>query len=265
MNNKTKSIIQTFSTYAGYLLLLAVLMTGVYNIWCTTPERIASKLDKPKIENPGIYGDQFGGFNALFSAFAFSALIVTLLMQMNELRLQRNEIHDNKLEFTTQAHALSGEVEISAVSARISAIPILISRTERMLERINSTRYKRGQAELYSDEDFDSILINCRKGIDSNKRLYALAQQYETLTEDIVGDIKQVFWSGGANGSLSISRESILKHIPIWQAQFEAEIKGILTLRELRQALSDKYERLGQLETEFRHIKEQALARIPND
>lgn len=42
-------------------------------------------------ERRGTFGDMFGAVNALFSALAFAGLIITLIMQHDELRLQRDE------------------------------------------------------------------------------------------------------------------------------------------------------------------------------
>ena len=46
----------------------------------------------PEFEDRGIAGDLFGGFTALFSALAFAGLIYTLLIQKEELSLQREEL-----------------------------------------------------------------------------------------------------------------------------------------------------------------------------
>ena len=46
----------------------------------------------------GTFGDQFGAVNALFSALAFAGLIYTIILQMKELRYQREELVDNRKE-----------------------------------------------------------------------------------------------------------------------------------------------------------------------
>lgn len=40
----------------------------------------------------GTFGDMFGAVNALFSGLAFAGLIITLIMQHEELGLQRKEL-----------------------------------------------------------------------------------------------------------------------------------------------------------------------------
>lgn len=41
---------------------------------------------------PALFGDSFGGVNALISAFAFAGMIVSFVLQREELKLQREEL-----------------------------------------------------------------------------------------------------------------------------------------------------------------------------
>lgn len=50
----------------------------------------------------GTFGDMFGAVNALFSGLAFSGLIITLVLQREELELQRAELRDTREVFTMQ-------------------------------------------------------------------------------------------------------------------------------------------------------------------
>lgn len=49
-----------------------------------------------------LFGDSFGAVNALISAFAFAGVIVAIVIQRNELRLQREDLKLQREEFTTQ-------------------------------------------------------------------------------------------------------------------------------------------------------------------
>lgn len=51
----------------------------------------------------GTFGDSFGALNALFSGLAFAGLIVTLIMQKEELGMQREELNDAKQELRQQS------------------------------------------------------------------------------------------------------------------------------------------------------------------
>ncbi|SFA50199.1 Putative phage abortive infection protein [Pedobacter suwonensis] len=52
--------------------------------------------------NLGTYGDKFGAVNALFSGLAFAGIIFTIMLQRNELAMQREESHDARKEFVQQ-------------------------------------------------------------------------------------------------------------------------------------------------------------------
>ncbi|WP_080779562.1 putative phage abortive infection protein [Chryseobacterium phocaeense] len=66
------------------------------------------------VENGNLIGDSFGAVNALFSGFALAGIILTILMQREELKMQRNELkltreemQLTREEFITQNSTLS--------------------------------------------------------------------------------------------------------------------------------------------------------------
>jgi hypothetical protein len=63
------------------------------------------------ISNAGIFGDQFGMVNALFSGMAFAGLIVAITMQRDELKLQREELEMTRGELKGQKEQLSAQNE----------------------------------------------------------------------------------------------------------------------------------------------------------
>ena len=56
----------------------------------------------PGQQERGTFGDQFGFVNALFSGLAFAGLICTILLQKNELTLQREELICTREEMERQ-------------------------------------------------------------------------------------------------------------------------------------------------------------------
>lgn len=54
------------------------------------------------IDHIGVMGDLFGAVNALFSGLAFAGLLITILMQSKELKLQRDEMEDTREVFKQQ-------------------------------------------------------------------------------------------------------------------------------------------------------------------
>lgn len=72
------------------------LFGGVFAIW------VLSGIILYYVEDRGTFGDMFGAINALFSGLAFAGLIYTVLLQKEELMLQREELKSTRGEFEEQ-------------------------------------------------------------------------------------------------------------------------------------------------------------------
>jgi len=59
--------------------------------------------DKP---NRGTFGDMFGSINAIYSGLALAGIIITILLQRKELKLQREELKETRKEFQIQNETL---------------------------------------------------------------------------------------------------------------------------------------------------------------
>lgn len=82
----------------------------------------------------GLFGDMFGGLNAIFSGLAFVGLIATLLQGQKELKLQRREI-------TLQREAIEkqkDELKRSAEAQELSRIALTLSSLLDTHERLES-------------------------------------------------------------------------------------------------------------------------------
>lgn len=60
----------------------------------------------PLHEQRGLFGDSWGGVNALISALAFAGVIATLYLQNSDLRLQRKEMAAQRKEFAAENETL---------------------------------------------------------------------------------------------------------------------------------------------------------------
>lgn len=56
-------------------------------------------------DSAGVFGDQFGSINALFSGLAFAGVIVSLFFQKHEIRLQREELTLQREELAKSTEA----------------------------------------------------------------------------------------------------------------------------------------------------------------
>lgn len=100
--------------------------------------------------NRGTIGDMFGAVNALFSGMAFAGIVITLLLQRNDLALQREDLAlqreelkltRDELKRTADAQeesekALRRQAENLKISAKLSALNTLVNYYSNELERL---------------------------------------------------------------------------------------------------------------------------------
>jgi len=99
----------------GYILVFSLII--VLTFWAGT-FIVLYFADKP-----GQIGDSFGMVNALFSALAFSLLIYTSLLQTQELKLQREELRENRKQLESSAKAHNELVELNKIIHSDKVIP----------------------------------------------------------------------------------------------------------------------------------------------
>lgn len=88
------------------------------------------------INKAGVFGDSFGIITSLFSGLAFSGMIITILLQKEELRLQRKELTDNRKEFKKSANAQERNAQLSALTALLSEYKSQISKNDTTILKI---------------------------------------------------------------------------------------------------------------------------------
>ncbi|MUK42436.1 hypothetical protein GNP61_12830 [Aliivibrio fischeri] len=67
---------------------------------------LAWPINEVSINKAGVFGDSFGILTSLFSALAFAGMIITILLQKEELGLQRKELADTRHEIAAQKEIL---------------------------------------------------------------------------------------------------------------------------------------------------------------
>ena len=111
--------------------LLTKLILLVITVWFLSAIVIFFGIDS--WTERGTFGDLFGAVNALFSGLAFAGLIYTIILQKQDLELQRNEIALNRTELKKTAKAqqnsekaLIEQVEQMKVASKLNALKTLI-------------------------------------------------------------------------------------------------------------------------------------------
>lgn len=77
-------------------------------------------------ETRGQFGDLFGGFTALVSGLAFAGIIIAILLQRQDLELQREELKLARLEFARAADAQEQQNETLLITAKLNSHAALV-------------------------------------------------------------------------------------------------------------------------------------------
>ena len=111
MNDERDSTPLKWIAFAAAAVAVAIIF------WLLSWALITSQLGNP--EKPGPFGDMFGAVNSLFSGLAFAGVIVAILMQLEELKIQRKEI-------TRSRYAQEGQVKALLMAAQLDATIALL-------------------------------------------------------------------------------------------------------------------------------------------
>lgn len=87
----------------------------------------------------GTIGDMFGAVNSLFSGLAFAGLIYTILLQKNELGLQRKELEYTRVELRGQKETMQAQNEQLAHQAFEGTFFQMLKQHNELLKSITLT------------------------------------------------------------------------------------------------------------------------------
>ena len=82
-------------------------MLAVMLLWYFVPLYLTAPYKE--VTEKGAFGDTYGTVNALFTALAFGGLIITILLQRQELKLQRDELRLRRMEMQGQREQLQAQ------------------------------------------------------------------------------------------------------------------------------------------------------------
>ena len=123
----------------------------------------------PTMSSRGLFGDMFGGINALFSGLAFLGVIYTVILQMAELKLQRKELKMTRVELKRTAEAqekseqaLSKQAESLRITAKLNGLSTLLNYNE----IIRGIRERRGKSITEIDQESEHIAQTIKDIVD---------------------------------------------------------------------------------------------------
>ncbi len=114
---------------AMIVLIIVVLVGAYYLIPYIVKDGLPSSL--------GLFGDQFGAVNALFSGLAFAGLIYTILLQKEELKAQREELRYTRDEIEGQKLELRQQNETLTLQRFETSFFNMLSQHNEMVSRLS--------------------------------------------------------------------------------------------------------------------------------
>ena len=133
--------------------LLVLLLFGVGLLWYYMPFNWLSHVF-PEIKPTQQFGDRFEAVNALFAGLAFAGVIFAIILQWQELGLQRKELEDTRAEIRGQKETLQKQ------NFESSFFQLLTMHSE----IVNSMVIRKGSdGEYFGRECFDYMLRHLRR------------------------------------------------------------------------------------------------------
>lgn len=92
--------------FMSLLVCVGVSILGIWLSYLFVSGQDLKGLEGGLLTARGVFGDSWGGVNAIISAFAFAGVIVTLFLQNRDLNLQRKEMARQREEFEKENETL---------------------------------------------------------------------------------------------------------------------------------------------------------------
>ncbi len=109
-NNNEKSYFNDFLYICSLMVLISVLYF------------IGVEITHSSNESRGTFGDLFGGLNTIFSGFAFAGVLITILMQMRELKETRQELKKSAEAQEKSQMALNEQLKSMELTSKIQIL-----------------------------------------------------------------------------------------------------------------------------------------------
>lgn len=125
-----------FSTFLGRFIIWGVvllLLTIAYH------PILKHLVGYTKLESAAQFGDQYGALNSFISGLAFIGLVLTLLMQREDLNLQRKEMRETREEFEKQTKLFAQQTTLHEKSTWMQETLGLISRFSDEIKSLECT------------------------------------------------------------------------------------------------------------------------------
>ena len=169
-----------------FIALIFVVSLWLTNLWIVG--------DSP---NPGIFGDMFGAVNSLFSGLAFAGIIITILLQRNELKLQRQELIDTREVLAEQRDEFAIQNTTLRMQSFENTFFQMLNRQSQILDAIDiqgkTTRTGHDCFRIFYSTRFKNIYTAAKKKDPSKDEKTLINEAYEKFYERSQADVGHYF------------------------------------------------------------------------
>ena len=130
-SDESKNKNPKLETKFKYIKIAKISVLVTLGIWALSFFLLLFSADKR-----GTFGDMFGAVNALFSGLAFAGLIITLIMQHEELGLQRQEIAQTNKELEAQRKEFKAQTTTMKIQRFENTLFNLLSLQEKIVDNL---------------------------------------------------------------------------------------------------------------------------------
>ena len=129
MENNKNDLIEIFKEKKS--LFVGVLILWLISLACTLLLKFCCG---KAMGDLGAVGDTFGAVNALFSGLAFAGMVVTLVMQKQELELQREELKETRKEMRSQTEQFELQSRVLKIQLFENTYYTMLNQHERIVD-----------------------------------------------------------------------------------------------------------------------------------
>jgi len=169
INNKIKSNSLNKLTAFQKFMFLSLFVVATIVLYALILIILSYPITELSVNKAGHFGDSFGILTALFSGLAFSGMAITMLLQKEELGLQRIELQENRIEFKKSADAQQQIVLLNALTVLSTEYAKETLHNETLIRLENKRNHLSLNVDLLSDlQDKATHFHEKRQGIIKN-------------------------------------------------------------------------------------------------
>jgi len=175
---KSDFLIGLFATLSIFFIFLVLFSTFSLGIFIDNEDR-------------GTFGDMFGAANALFTGLSFVGLIVTILLQREDLKETRNEMELTRKEFISQNDTMKLQQFENTFFQMLSLFNSIVNNTEFW---VNTNEYKGRSAFA---KVYDLMYLDAKR--EANTRSNMLESEIKQNLESMSLEAQMIFYEKNYN------------------------------------------------------------------